>query len=261
MKRNGMVRTIAATLLMSVMVLLNIRDTLAGTFTFSTIYQYDPALEPAYEQAIRDLANTGVGYFEYSEDPHMQAAVEYKFSYSFYGRFNSFYAQRRINGPWEISLEVPAGSDVQTETQHHFEAEEKVGEIATQTAGMDNKQKTKWIHDYVCNLLSYDHSGLEAEKAGTGEASRSVYDALTRHKGVCDGYARTFYAICSKAGVPVKFVSGDTETNGSKDSHAWNEVNIDGTWKEVDCCWDDCDDKLRYDYYLKDLTYSDEGGL
>ena len=53
-------------------------------------------------------------------------------------------------------------------------------------------------------------------------------DVLKYNYTVCDGYARLNAALLGAAGIPAVYVSGDPV--GSGESHAWNEIYLDGKW-------------------------------
>ena len=82
---------------------------------------------------------------------------------------------------------------------------------------------------------------------------------IDRH-GVCQGYAELFRDMCTLAGLEVNFIGGEaTNSSGKTESHAWNQVKIDGTWYNVDVTWDDptyanknANDHTgnRYEYFL-----------
>ncbi len=96
--------------------------------------------------------------------------------------------------------------------------------------GMDVYQKEKAIHDYVVLNTAYDLS-LQ---------NYTAYDALFQHSAVCQGYAMLTYQLLNAAGIPNILISG-TATNSTfgTQSHAWNEVDLNGKWYQLDTTWDD----------------------
>ena len=92
--------------------------------------------------------------------------------------------------------------------------------------------------DKVVKNVNYDWEGLK-----TGTLDGSVYradGALCNKLAVCQGYAEAFELLCYKAGIQAYMIYG--EAGNSEDgwqSHAWNVVNIDGNWYQIDCTWDD----------------------
>lgn len=101
-------------------------------------------------------------------------------------------------------------------------------------------QKVKKIHDYICRSVSYDNS----------MSNHSAYDALYEKSAVCQGYSNLFYAMCIKAGVPVRQITGDSDGNGTSD-HIWNIVKLGNKWYNVDATWDSQGSGVYYNFFLK----------
>lgn len=116
-------------------------------------------------------------------------------------------------------------------------------EIVQEITATDDSphQKMKAIHDYVVSHLTYDE----------GMTKFTAYEALTEGKTVCQGYALLVYAMLREAGIPGQMIEG--EAGGTL--HAWNLVQLDGSWYHLDATWDDPlpnrDDQIRYTYYLR----------
>lgn len=87
-------------------------------------------------------------------------------------------------------------------------------------------------HDLLCRLASYDYT--EYLNTNRPEA-HNLIGFMRRGKVVCDGYAKTFQWMLYSLGIDSFVVIGSV--NG--ELHAWNKVLLDGTWYNVDACWDD----------------------
>lgn len=117
-------------------------------------------------------------------------------------------------------------------------AEALVGTIIK--SGMSQFDKVKALHDWIVENVDYDVVGIE-----TKTADDSVYradGALCNKLAVCQGYAEAFELLCYKAGIQAYMVYGKAGKEADKEkwqSHAWNVVNIDGNWYQIDCTWDD----------------------
>lgn len=109
-------------------------------------------------------------------------------------------------------------------------------------ASMTNYQKVKNIHNYVCALITYDDDV---------ENSSSVYSAFMRQKGLCNSYALCMYKLLTEAGVPCHWIGGSAGTGRDAQGHAWNIVELGDQWYNLDATWDDADDSLSYDYFLR----------
>lgn len=106
-------------------------------------------------------------------------------------------------------------------------------------------QVARQIHDLLIWNVSYDYDVYENEK---DDYARTAYGALGSNtsgeafRAVCSGYALAYHYLLQQAGIMSIVVDGNTvEENGDSDRHAWNMVQVDGQWKEVDPTWDDAD--------------------
>ena len=110
--------------------------------------------------------------------------------------------------------------------------EMRVKMIASKFEDLDDYEKIKGVHDYLVLLNRY-----VAFEGG-------AYSALYKGSSSCSGYAFSFYAIMRELGVPVTM-----ETGGA---HAWNRVQLNGEWYNIDVTWDDNGvDDVSYNYFLK----------
>lgn len=91
--------------------------------------------------------------------------------------------------------------------------------------------KILYIHDYILQNTVYDESLNSAH---------SAYGAMIQGKAVCEGYARAFGYICSKAGIKTVNVAGKgTSPSGQTENHMWNKVYYNKKWYDIDLTWDD----------------------
>ena len=132
----------------------------------------------------------------------------------------------------------------------------------TSSLSGSNYEKILQIHDYLIDNIAYDASEIELE------SSHTLYGALIKKTAVCDGYAKAFKFVLDNIGISCIEVCGLAQNSlGQVESHAWNDVLLDGKWYAVDVTWDDpilsggngkLTDELRYSYFLKgsDTFYS-----
>lgn len=114
-------------------------------------------------------------------------------------------------------------------------------------------ENIKMLHDYLVDNIEYD----------TTISRNNIYDvygALVNRVSVCEGYARSFKYILDEMGIPCVLVIGTgTNSQGETERHAWNYVELEGSWYAVDCTWDDPiiiggggqTLESRYKYFLK----------
>lgn len=122
----------------------------------------------------------------------------------------------------------------------------------TVTAGMSDYDIAKALHDYLVLNCVYDYDNYLRHTVPA--ESYTADGALLEGTAVCAGYARAYQLLMQEAGIPCEYVSGY-----AGGGHAWNVVEIDGTWYHVDTTWDDpVPDRagyVRYDYFLKSDDY------
>jgi transglutaminase-like putative cysteine protease len=78
------------------------------------------------------------------------------------------------------------------------------------TAGDNDEQKARAIHDWVVLHIAYD----------TSRTRHSIYDALFSGSAVCEGYALLMFKLLETAGIRVHSIDG----TGHGEPHAWNLV-------------------------------------
>lgn len=95
----------------------------------------------------------------------------------------------------------------------------------------DAYQIVKYVHDELCNRISYVDTGDESE--------HNVYGALVLGKCVCEGYAKAFMYILNKVGIDTYYFAGTSMYEGAVVNHAWNGAYLDGDFYYFDVTWDD----------------------
>lgn len=103
-------------------------------------------------------------------------------------------------------------------------------------------EKALYIHDYITENCLYD----------TGDNlkySSTAYGCLVEGMANCEGYAKAFCYLARKLGLKCVLVTGKTDKG---ENHAWNQVQIDKEWYNLDVTWDDMDtaEEARKVYFL-----------
>ena len=106
---------------------------------------------------------------------------------------------------------------------------------------MDSYSKIKTIYNWICQNVSYDYAHV-----GNTEYLKqfSAYGALIEGTAVCQGYAVLLYRLLLESGVDVRVIPG----TGNSTLHAWNIVELNGVYYNVDSTWDAGKDS--YGYFL-----------
>jgi hypothetical protein len=113
---------------------------------------------------------------------------------------------------------------------------------ALMTKGGDNFQKTKILHDWICDNVAYDTNA-----ASSGKTDNQDYaSVLKKQMAVCAGYSNLMKEMCDLAGIESIVINGclkDTAygydpSKGVTTNHTWNAVHLDNKWYLVDCTLD-----------------------
>lgn len=109
------------------------------------------------------------------------------------------------------------------------------------TRSTDRFNKTKIMHDWICDNIAYDY-----EMAASGKVDGQDYaSVLKKKKAVCVGYANLLKKMCDIAGIEAIVIGGSLKAKdygwtGKVPSgpHAWNGVYINNKWYLVDATLD-----------------------
>lgn len=116
--------------------------------------------------------------------------------------------------------------------------------------GKSEYEKIKAIHDWICDHVTYDHSGCLGDCVMSmmfPTNTHSAVSALLFGRSVCQGYANLFGIMCTDYGIECKYIYND--------EHVWNMVKCGGKWYYVDVTWDDnCleteGEESRYTFFM-----------
>lgn len=93
--------------------------------------------------------------------------------------------------------------------------------------GYDDFNKIKTIYEYMTSSFLYDDTLTRF----------SAYDMLTEGNAVCQAYAILTCRLLDEAGVNARIISGYSKSQ----PHAWNQVEWEGEWYNLDTTWDTTD--------------------
>jgi hypothetical protein len=110
-------------------------------------------------------------------------------------------------------------------------------------------EKIRGVYDYICDNVVYDHANLND---GDYYLKYTAYAALVNKTSVCQGYALLMYRLLLELGVDNRIIAG----RSSDQNHAWNIVQLDGKYYNLDATWDA--GREPYHYFLCCQSHFDD---
>lgn len=114
------------------------------------------------------------------------------------------------------------------------------------TSEMSELEKAVIFHDYIVTRAEYAEKTVQPD--GSLDYAPDEYNSVgvfLDGKAVCSGYASAYAALLRASGIEAVVVTS-AEMN-----HDWTMLKIDGNWYHADCTWDDSENGIIYDYFLK----------
>jgi len=111
---------------------------------------------------------------------------------------------------------------------------------------MSDYEKALAFHDCIVRRTEYAEKSMQPD--GTLDYSADEYTAVgvfLDGRAVCSGYASAYAALLRASGIDAVVV------NSAEMNHDWTMLKIDGDWYHADCTWDDAENGVIYDYFLK----------
>ena len=164
-----------------------------------------------------------------------------------YGGYESSYTSTQTETGWAYQLRIVPKYYSYREYEELVTG--KVREIIDGFGFDENTSdydKIRTIYDYVCQNVSYDR----IHKKNENYYLRSTcYAALIWGNATCQGYCVTLYRLLRESGINTRIITGTAEGEKPGTLHAWNIVELDGTYFNIDATWDAGKDE--YEYFLK----------
>lgn len=129
--------------------------------------------------------------------------------------------------------------------QHQQALKARIEKLARPAAAMSDVEKEQYIHDFICNSVTYD----KLKKA----YSHEIIGPLGHGVGVCEGMAKSVKALCNELGIwCIIVISEANPEKGIKYRHAWNLLKLGKQYYHLDTTFDNTlsrESDVRYDYF------------
>ena len=136
--------------------------------------------------------------------------------------------------------------------EHQKAMTARVEKLARAAKDLSEWEKEKYIHDFICENVTYD----KLKKA----YSHEIIGPLGHGVGVCEGIAKSVKVLCDALGIWCMIaVCGNNPEKRIKYRHTWNIIKIGGTYYHLDATFDNtlgkhsaAGQEIRYDYFNLD---------
>ena len=153
------------------------------------------------------------------------STLPYTESYSGYWWFDS-------SSSWTLSFKIYSvyanGSARQSYTNQFKSAVDSY--ISGASAYSSDLAKETYFHDQLASDVSYNQAAADNQQIEETSESQSAASAFLMKNTVCAG--------CTKACSPLRISAGIENVGVTSNTHAWNEVKINGVWYVCDVTWD-----------------------
>jgi len=204
-----------------------------------TVYQYLDETEKAVYTALYNGISEKSEYIElpFEIDGSLYEKIYFsieKQEPEFFCLASNFYNAEKVR-----TARIIYRNDLNTFDTKKSEIEMVRTSILKKTENYSNYEKILFIHDYLAENCTYIESGKDYIE--------TAYGCLVDKNANCEGYAKAFKYICDGFEIPCVVTVGKSSDGIN---HAWNQVQLNGEWYNMDITWDDCDDD-----FIKVHTY------
>lgn len=166
--------------------------------------------------------------FQYVLNDHPELFYVEGYSYTKYTRYGREDEILSVEFSGRYSMDYDTAKQRQAQIRKAVDA---ILEGIDENAGQ--YEKVKYVYDTVIRETDYR---LDSED------NQNIYSVFVNHLSVCQGYAKATQYLLNRLGIECALVLGTVD---SGEGHAWNLVNIDGSYYYVDTTWGDASYQLE----------------
>ena len=132
--------------------------------------------------------------------------------------------------------------------EHQGAMQARLEKLCRPVQGKSALEQEQYIHDFICTSVRYD----KLKKP----YSHEIIGPLGHGVGVCEGMAKAVKALCDRLGLwCVVAIAQAAPERGVRYRHAWNVVQLNGSYYHLDATFDRTltgEGEVRYDYFNLD---------
>lgn len=188
-----------------------------------------------------NYSNTVSGSFKFNAEAFDEALYAFSYDYPLYYWWRIGVSTSYSDSSFKSTCKVDA-SEIEENVNKIIEEKDR---ILAECKVENNYSTIQNIYEYIVNEFTYDMDNPNGH---------SLLGGIIDKKCVCDGYASTFKYLCNEAGFNCNIVDGVGINNDVPEEHAWNLVQLNNKWYNVDATWGSANTAtgktIIYDYFL-----------
>ena len=166
-----------------------------------------------------------------TDDPRQGDYLRYQ-----YGGYELEYGYTELDGIYQYHLTITP--NYYTTLKQEETVDDMINTILTDMhfhRHTSDGEKVHRIYEYVYDTVEYD---MVHRNNRQYHLKTTAYAALVNKRAVCQGYSVLMYRLLREAGVNARVITGTLKDGNGTEYHAWNLVEIDGAWYNLDVTWD-----------------------
>lgn len=229
---------------------IKVVEDVESTSEFDSVYYYyqlndnEKAYYDLFLNASKNNENSISGSFGFNADAFLTALKAFSYDYPIY-----YWWGKGVNTTYTDDGFTTKSTESKSDIKDNMDKLiEKGNSIIQECKGEHNYDTIKNIHDYLCANVIYDTED---------ENGHNIVGSIIDNTCVCDGYALAFKYLTNLAGFNCNIIEGSAiNSNKENEEHAWNEIELNNQYYQVDTTWDDVFDpdtlneKIVYNYFM-----------
>lgn len=152
-----------------------------------------------------------------------------------YGGYTLFYSHEQAGAQYRYTIRIEPiyYTTLEQEQQVDRAVKSILAELDFKRSTSDY-EKIRAVYDYLVRTVTYDTIHKKNENY---HLDTTAYAAFLNGTATCQGYSVAAYRLLREAGVHCRIVTGTVADGETAERHAWNLVELDGVYYNLDATW------------------------
>lgn len=146
-----------------------------------------------------------------------------------------------------------SSSEISSSVEEQSESIDEPTSESNEESSIEETSAENIVYDYDAYYIIMNDDPNHIYTIEENNRMRSASEpipVMTNKLGVCDGYAHIYHILSRAVGLEALYVPGPLISDAEvSETHAWNMVNIEGTWVGIDTTWADMGDTAAFRYF------------